>query len=61
VLGDLKVRIQVDRPVARVWWASPDVDDLSAHILAVSSTVNHIAFRIPRLAYWDLIVVEYRP
>ncbi len=58
-LIDLSVRVQVGGPVARVWWASPDRENLEAQPLDFSRDGDSITFRLPRLAYWDMIVVEY--
>src|SRR5581483_9080850 len=63
--GPLNVEIVIDRPVRRIWRASPDGEDLSAHDLAFRQNldrgVHNAHFEIPRLAYWDMIVLEYAP
>jgi dextranase len=64
-LADLSVQIRADRPVARVWMASPDGDTLDAQPLALTTGTDDagstIAFTVPRLEYWTMIVVEYQP
>jgi dextranase len=65
LLADLSVQIRADRPVARVWMASPDGDTLDAQPLALTTGTDDagstIAFTVPRLEYWTMIVVEYQP
>ncbi|MCZ7547222.1 MAG: glycoside hydrolase family 66 protein [Anaerolineae bacterium] len=62
-LHDLAVRIAVERPVARVWEASPDRDDLAAQPLDFAAGEDEggafVAFTLPRLDYWSMIVLEY--
>jgi dextranase len=61
--GPLEIEIVTDRPLRRIWWASPDEEDLSAHDLGFRQSpdkdVQTARVEIPRLAYWDMIVVEY--
>ncbi len=61
--SDLSVRIAVERPVARVWWASPDEASIAPQAVDFTTTSdgNAIAFTLPSLAYWDMIVLEYQP
>lgn len=58
-LQNLAVTLQVERPVARLWLASPDAADPAALPLDFSSTPESISFTVPALAYWSMIVVEY--
>jgi dextranase len=64
-LADLPVQIHIDRPVARAWYASPDGNGLDAQPLAFTAATDsagaYIAFTLPRLDYWTMIVVEYQP
>ncbi len=64
-LTDLAIHIQMDRPVARVWFASPDGGMLDAQPVdfttSTDDTGSFIALTLPCLAYWTMIVVEYQP
>ena len=60
---DLVVRVYVERPVRRVWWATPDDSDPAGRVLAFSTGRDsggpYVTFRLPSLAYWDLVVLEW--
>jgi hypothetical protein len=61
---DLPVVLHVERPVTRVWLASPDDDALMDPQIVDFSTSEDadgtlIRFTVPRLDYWTMIVVEY--
>lgn len=62
-LEDVALRIYTDRPVARLWWASPDGDDLGAFPIDTEAGRDengaYVALRLPRLDYWTMIVLEY--
>ena len=58
-MTDLTAQLTVDRPVARLWWASPDGDDPALHALSFTVEGDSITFALPSLAYWDLLLVEY--
>ena len=62
-LEALPVRIAVDRPVSRIWLATPDGADATAQSLAFTSATDAggptVAFSLPRLDYWTMIVLEY--
>ena len=64
-LDDLAIRVYTDRPVSSLWWASPDGDSLDARALDFAAGHDeggaYIAFRLPRLDTWSMIVVEYSP
>ncbi len=60
-LTDLQLQIHTDRPVARVWFASPDGEMLDAQALIYTEGANAINLTLPRLDYWTMIVVEYQP
>ncbi len=61
-LDELRVRYQTDQRVQRVWLASPDFASPQATLLDFEpgrdTRGNYIEFTIPRLEYWDLIVLE---
>lgn len=62
-LGNLRVCYQTEQEVKRVWLASPDFANPQAMDLdfkpARDSQGNYIEFTVPRLEYWDLIVIEF--
>jgi dextranase len=62
-LRDLVVRLRTDRPVGRVWWATPDEALPTGQVLAFSTGQDrghaYTRFRLPSLAYWSLIVLEW--
>ncbi len=60
-LVDLAVQIVTERPIAAVWWASPDGDTLDAQPISFTTEADAIFFTLPRLDYWTIIVVEYQP
>jgi len=62
-LDDLRVRYQTERRVERVWLASPDFASPQAILLDFNTSQNdqerYIEFTVPRLEYWDLVVIEF--
>lgn len=63
-LGPTTIRIRdLNRPVSRLWFASPDVDDPSPQTLpfeVIDEGGSYgISFQIPALSYWDLLVLEW--
>ena len=62
LLGPKTVRVlDVDREVGRVWFTSPDTPDIAAKQLAFTLGDDGVlTFEIPSLAYWDLIVIEWK-
>lgn len=55
---DINVSIQVERPVVRLYAASPD-NNLSLQALPFTLSDGQISFVVPHLSYWTMIVVEY--
>ena len=62
-LDELRVRYQTERNVERVWLASPDFASPQATVLdfepGQDTQGDYIEFTVPRLEYWDLIVIEF--
>lgn len=58
-LADLAVRLDVTRPVTAVYWASPDEADPALQALDFTVTDGALSVTLPRLAYWDLLLVQY--
>lgn len=56
----LQVRFTPERPVSKVWIASPDLSQGASTDLEFSATGNQIAFTVPGLQYWSMIVIEYQ-
>jgi dextranase len=56
---DLQVTVDVSRPVARLWAASPDNANLALQAIPFTSANDTISFSLPRLDYWSMILVEY--
>jgi dextranase len=60
-IGNVLVHIQgLDRPVSHVWFTTPDGPDLSLLPLQFTQQDQELIFIIPSLAYWDLIVIEWK-
>lgn len=55
-----QVRFTPDRPVSKVWAASPDFSKGASTPLDFVTTGNQIAFTVPGLQYWSMIVIEYQ-
>ena len=62
-LDELRVRYQTKQNVERIWLASPDLASPQAILLDFNTGQNdqgvYIQFTVPRLEYWDLVVVEF--
>jgi dextranase len=46
-------------PVAKVWSASPDSEDLAAHVLDFKLDGGELTFQVPSIEYWTMIVIEW--
>jgi dextranase len=61
-LDKLSIRYHTERGVKRVWFASPDFASPQAMVLDFEpgrdTRGNYIEFTVPRLEYWDLVVIE---
>ena len=59
---NLEVMIYTEFPVKEVCLASPDVADLSVHVLPFESGLDErgkfISFTLPSLAYWDMVFLR---
>jgi dextranase len=56
---DVTVTLTVERPVTRVWWASPDNASLAAQSLDFRVEGDVLTVTVPSLNYWSMVVVEY--
>ncbi len=64
-LGAIIVKVyDIDREISRIWFASPDLDNPSPHLLEYTLEAeegrNGLVFELPSLTYWDLVVIEWR-
>lgn len=57
---NVKVSVKMDKPVAKVWFASPDYNKGSPQSLAFSQRDGILQWELPKLKYWDMAVVEYK-
>lgn len=57
---NVAVSVKMDKPVAKVWFASPDYDQGSPQSLAFSQRDGILQWELPKLKYWDMVVVEYK-
>ena len=62
VRENLMLRFYTDRSPERIWWATPDDDNLAARVLDFDTEEDeggtYVTFRVPWLSWWDLIVLE---
>jgi dextranase len=60
-LHDLAVRVGIPegKTVARMWLASPDGDSSAMQAVDFTTDSSAIAFSVPTLDYWTMLVVEY--
>lgn len=57
---DLPFTLATDRPVERIWYATPDQELGASRELQFSRSANEVSFALPFLKYWSMVVVEYR-
>lgn len=53
-----QLQVSVRNSVTKVWVASPDINFGIPKQLAFTQTGNVIQFTLPRLVYWDMVVIE---
>jgi dextranase len=49
----------VEQDALRIWFATPDNEDISTQQLNFKQDNGSLTFEIPSLVYWDLIVIEW--
>jgi dextranase len=59
VIQDLPLAFESGKEVVKLWYASPDFENGAPADLAFVQQDNAVAFNLPQLKYWDMIVVEY--
>lgn len=57
---EIPLLLATDRTVARIWYATPDQNMGAAAPLQFTQTGSDVAFTLPFLKYWSMVVVEYR-
>ncbi|MEC5142752.1 glycoside hydrolase family 66 protein [Chitinophaga sp. 212800010-3] len=60
VISNADLDVTVNKPVAKVWIASPDNGFGVATSLPFRQTGNTVSFTLPSLQYWDMVVVTYK-
>jgi len=58
-LSNIQITLSGVAKVDRVWIASPDFQDCSPEDLSFTQQNDSVSFTIPKLNYWDMVVVEY--
>ena len=58
-LLNIQITAGVAAKVSRVWLASPDFEDGSPEDLSFTQQNDSVIFIIPKLNYWDMVVIEY--
>ncbi|MGG4033117.1 glycoside hydrolase family 66 protein [Paenibacillus cisolokensis] len=56
---DLKLKVNADGKVKKVWMASPDYYNGSAVALDFTQKDGVLELTLPKLKYWDMVVLEY--
>ena len=59
VKSDFEVKIQADRNVSTVWFASPDINGGASTELEFVQNGNELIVEMPYLKYWSMLVLEY--
>lgn len=57
---DVSVSVKTDKPVAKMWLASPDYYEGSPVSLEFKQQDGILEWKLPKLKYWDMVVVEYQ-
>ncbi|MNC23275.1 Dextranase precursor [compost metagenome] len=57
---NVAVSVKMKKPIAKVWFASPDYNKGSPQSLAFSQRDGVLQWELPKLKYWDMVVIEYK-
>ena len=57
--SNFEVQIQAQKPVSKVWFASPDMNGGASVELEFTQAGNEITVEMPYLKYWSMLVLEY--
>ncbi|WP_141432704.1 glycoside hydrolase family 66 protein [Bacillus sp. 03113] len=55
----LPVQLEEDRPIKKVWMASPDKQNGIPISIPFKQENNKVTFTLPSLKYWDMVVIEF--
>ena len=58
-IEDAQLTFTSDAAVKKIWMASPDVIGSASRSLNFDQVGNKVAFTLPELKYWSMVVVEY--
>lgn len=58
-VSDITIKINVSKPVSKIWMASPDSNECAVEILNFNQSGNEVKLSLSSLKYWDMIVLEY--
>ena len=58
LVNSIPVEIKTDRPIRKVWVASPDKHAGVPVELVFKQTAEAVSFTVPSLKYWTMIVLE---
>ncbi|WLR51347.1 glycoside hydrolase family 66 protein [Bacillus tianshenii] len=57
---NLPVSLKESLDVNKIWYASPDFNGGAPASLSFKQKNNKLTFKVPRLKYWDMVVIEYK-
>lgn len=57
-INDLRVEIQTDKSISKVWFASPDYNGGVMHTLDFVQSGNTVTVTVPMMQYWGMVVME---
>ena len=58
-LQNISYILTTDKPVKKLWMASPDINDGALQQISFTTSGNAVSFKLPSLQYWDMIVADY--
>ncbi|MNE34482.1 Cycloisomaltooligosaccharide glucanotransferase precursor [compost metagenome] len=59
LLNAVKVKVQAEKAVKKIWFATPDSNSGASAQLEFTQSGNEVSFTLPSLKYWDMVVIEY--
>lgn len=60
VVDNIKLRLETKKPIAKMWYASPDLNKGSVQKISFMQSNSNVTFTLPNLKYWDMVVIEYQ-
>ena len=58
-LQNISFILTPSKPVTKLWLASPDINGGVLQSVPFTQSGNSIAFTLPSLQYWDMLVADY--